>query len=133
MDTPDPITRTLALAQYGSLRGRISRKPFTLWFVLPYIIIGAVHARFGYLLIGFGLGVWRASFWIAFVVTSWLAFVGLAKRFQDLGVPGIPLAAIWVVIRVVVVSGLLFVEGGLVQIVSTALVMLVLFCSRRLR
>ena len=88
-----------AILAYLSPRGRVSRRTWMILFVLP--CIGAAIALSDVLA--------RASVpgLALFLVLYWAYLAGLAKRLQDLGLPGLPIAA-------VVVLGLwLQLESGL--------------------
>lgn len=88
-----------AILAYLSPRGRVSRHTWAIRFVLP--CVAAVIGLSGVLDRGSVAGL------ALFLCLYWAYLAGLAKRLQDLGLPGLPVAA-------VVVLGLwLQLESGL--------------------
>ncbi len=85
----DSLRRILIL--YGSPRGRINRKKYLLWFAVPIAVPQlAVFSAVG--IVGPELGL--TLMWWTGLVFVWPEFVGLAKRLQDFGAPGVAVSGV---------------------------------------
>ena len=86
----DSFRRILIL--YGSPRGRINRKKYLLWFAVPIAVPQlAVFSAVG--IVGPELGL--TLMWWTGLVFVWPGFIGLAKRLQDFGAPGVPVSGVF--------------------------------------
>ncbi len=83
------------LTLYGSPRGRINRKKYLLWFAIPLgVPQGLLFGAFLFGIVGppeLGL----TLVWWTRVGFAWPEFVGLAKRLQDFGAPGVPVSGVF--------------------------------------